>query len=786
MVDRSGGKITPIPDQRDQDGRPGAGQPGSAYSGYSVAYNMGQGSAGGYTPGITLGTPADWFGPLNPQAPSAPPEVMGRKFDFPSGYNLNIEPRAYKPIKFSDLRWLADGYDVLRTIIETRKDQVTRLNWNIKPREDAFGKKLMKPNDPLLSEIRDFFTMPDGEQFWDAWVRTLLEDLFVLDAPAVFCRRNRGGKLIGLDNIDGSSLKVIIDDWGRIPQPPIPAFQQNLKGLPALNYTTRDIIYRPRNMRSHDVYGYGPVEQIIMTINIALRREIFMLQYYTEGNVPEALIGAPDNWTPKQIVEFQNWWDGILAGETGTRRRARFVPGGMGKTFIDTKEKALTGETDEWLVRICCFAFSITPTPFIRQVNRATAESQKEQATEEGLAPIQQWLKSYINYIIRREWKTDKAEFSFEIPDDIDAEKQSTVLTNYVKAGIFSINMALDKLGEDPIDGGDQHLALLPTGWVPIAPTNQFGASGGAEGAGEVNDDVKARGTVKDGKEPPKDTSAPPNPAPVAKGPTTEVGKLAESPFGKANTPVVLVNVDRAPIRDKETQLNILIEDALDQAKRDTLPHIKASLHQLGKASLFDGPISSKIAQSLNFSALQNIAGKIGDILVSVAQNTVNYISGHFTISTDDLDTALKDAGDTAQNRGEELVSLDPGAEMSIMPTTINMIDEIIDDGIKRQLTPDEIVGSIEERVFDNSRAVMIANAETSRAVSYGTEAIASTMVSSGVTKGWITMGDDRVCSDICAQNELDGFIPMDYKFSSGHKMTPGHPRCRCSIMLSH
>jgi phage portal protein BeeE len=64
----------------------------------------------------------------------------------------------------------------------------------------------------------------------------------------------------------------------------VTAYQQVLKGLPAVNYSARDIVYRPRNVRAHKVYGYSPVQQVLMTVNIALRRQLWQLDYFFEGS----------------------------------------------------------------------------------------------------------------------------------------------------------------------------------------------------------------------------------------------------------------------------------------------------------------------------------------------------------------------------------------------------------------------------------------------------------------------------------------------------------------------
>jgi hypothetical protein len=405
-----------------------------------------------------------WFGPQNPLAPIAPPDVAGRQFDYPPGYNLVTRPRAYEPIGFFELRALADCYDLLRTIIETRKDQVARLGWSVKPRR----RRVAVANDPRITRIEAFFARPDGANAWEPWLRTLLEDLFVIDAPTLWAERTRGGDLLRLHPIDGATIKRVIDQWGRTPLPPYPAYQQVLHGMPAVDYTARDIIYRPRNPRVHKVYGFSPVEQIIVTVNIALRRQVYQLQYYTEGNVPEALIGTPDAWMPDQIERFQLYWDALNAGNTAQRRRARFVPGGVAKTFIPTKEPELTGATDEWLARLCCFAFSVSPQPFVRQMNRATAETAQDQATAEGLAPIRQWVKQLVDDIIAEEFAAPDLEFLWQDDAPADPAKAASIATDYVKAGIKSINEVRAELGLGPVAGGELPLVMTAQGPVRL------------------------------------------------------------------------------------------------------------------------------------------------------------------------------------------------------------------------------------------------------------------------------------------------------------------------------
>ena len=78
--------------------------------------------------------PGGWFGPGTPLVPMAEPVPVGRQFDYPVGWNLRIRPRQDEALDFGDLRALAERWDLLRLVIETRKDQFAALDWVVRPR----------------------------------------------------------------------------------------------------------------------------------------------------------------------------------------------------------------------------------------------------------------------------------------------------------------------------------------------------------------------------------------------------------------------------------------------------------------------------------------------------------------------------------------------------------------------------------------------------------------------------------------------------------------------------
>lgn len=778
---------------------------------FNVAVSYGNSAAG-----VVQGTGADWFGPLNPVKPQAPAEVAGRIFDYQTGYNLNTAPRASEPVTFAQLRGLADAYDLLRLVIETRKDQMGRIPWAIRPRnDDKAGVKISDADKKRAEAAEKFLRRPDGFNNWDHFLRLLLEDLFVLDAPTIFMQRNRAGGLLSMRVLDGSTIKRVIDDWGGTPLPPVPAYQQQLKGLPAVDYTVRDILYRPRNPRVNKVYGFSPVEQVIMTVNIALRRQVYQLQYYTEGNIPEALIGVPENWTPEQILTYQAAWDALMEGNTANRRHAKFVPGGVAKTYIPIKEPEQKNEFDEWLARVVCFSFSIPPTPFIKQMNRATADNAHDSAAEDGLAPLQLWLKGIMDDILEREFDAADLEFKWQDDKEVDPVKQKDIVTSYTGAAIMTINEGREALGLDPSDdpAADTLMVKTATGFVPLgagtaqeeraATSHEAGLNADAEGNGDASNAPPGGTGSGQGKK--TDDGKPEPSKPAAAKDDKEVGKLADLPFAKAakTRRIKALTCDSPTIEAATAKMAKLLTARLKAIGGDVAGQVKRLLRKLGK--LPDDPAHpgdheentaaeadmtwGRIVNDIDLSGINSIADDTAALVEQVASEAVRGYLAQVGVTTEsDLVNQINErAIEWAKERSAELVSFNADAEYSLVSSTREAIRQVIVDGLTENIGTDEIAANLEASFgFSADRADLIARTEISTANSMGSligARGARDDLGLDTKKAWSTAGDDKVDEDICQTNEDEGPIPLDQDFQSGDESTPGHPNCRCAMV---
>jgi hypothetical protein len=121
--------------------------------------------------------------------------------------------------------------------------------------------------------------------------------------------------------------------------------------------------------------------------------------------------------------------------------------------LIETRQPPLKDQYDEWLARIICYAFSVPVSPFVSQVNRATGETMRQQATQEGLVPLKAWVKNALDHVIQECMNEPALEFVWVGDDAIDPLEQAQTLQILVGAGIKTREEARADLGLAPASG---------------------------------------------------------------------------------------------------------------------------------------------------------------------------------------------------------------------------------------------------------------------------------------------------------------------------------------------
>jgi hypothetical protein len=394
-------------------------------------------------------------GPIPAAESGGPPADLRHqpiRWAFPWANNQVWTPRRGALTPFATLRTLADVSDITRICIETRKDQLCSMSWNITAREKDGG----EASATRVREIQQFFARPDRRRDFGTWLRMAIEDVLVVDALSIYRRRTRGGGLFALELKDGATFLPLLDEDGDTPLPPKIAYRQIINGQPMTggDCTVDQLMYRPRTVRTHTPYGLSPTEAVLLSINAALTRQVFNLQYYTEGNVPEGLLEAPEKFTTQQLIEFQEYLDDYLTGNLAARRRLKAVH--HGAKVHEFKEPDFTGQYDEWLVKLNCAAFAVPPQEigFTADVNKATGEQQENVAYRRGVKPLAQFFKGIFDEVIAVDLGAPDLEWTWVGGEAEDKLKDAQVDQLYVDMGALSVDDVRARLGKKPIGVG--------------------------------------------------------------------------------------------------------------------------------------------------------------------------------------------------------------------------------------------------------------------------------------------------------------------------------------------
>jgi hypothetical protein len=439
-------------------------------------------------------------GAINPVREDGRPNP--RRYEFQVAQNINITPTRLVP--FGTLRSAADQIDILRRCVEVIKQKMIGLDWDIVLGEDAVEKVMAETGEKSnlramqiakdkysddINRMRQFWKQPDvsnGLLFAD-WLNMALEEVLVLDAWAVWPQSTVGGEVLGLQILDGSTIKPLIDDRGMRPAPPTAAFQQILYGFPRSEFSAPveseeadgefladELQYMVRNRRTNTVYGYSPVERALTLADIYLRRQQWLRAEYTDGVLPELLFTSTADFgnNPDLLKAYENVFNDDLAGDTAQRKRARILPTGLEPVQFDGYGEKFKDVLDEYLVNSICGHFGVLPTEigFAPKTGLGGASFQAGQAESSeviGVMPLANWtarMLSNLSYVFMG--MPRELEFQFAPSGRTDSAGLAAEVDIKRKNGGLTLNEARSREGLPLIEApeADQPMIVTPSG----------------------------------------------------------------------------------------------------------------------------------------------------------------------------------------------------------------------------------------------------------------------------------------------------------------------------------
>jgi hypothetical protein len=497
------------------------------------------------------------FGPSTPAQPTPMDIARGgmilpRRNQYPVGYNLPSPPGAFKLIDFGTLRSLAKIYDVGRRCIEVRKQEVATMDWEItfkdpdrakvakqearqRSRAAAQGivSSKMDSDAEAIKELEAFWDQPDPiRQFgFDDWLKILIENILVIDAPAIFAhptwmpgRGHLGSDLYALEILAGDTIKPLIDVRGAPPMPPNPAYQQFVWGIPRtelqqdlLDAQTRPLqsppngldgeyqmpsgqplgmpggddgapqLYYPvYNPQDDSLYGFSNTEQIILTVNLALKRQQWWTSYFTEGSIPAGLLHVPEDWPPQEVREYEETWNSLLAGEMAWKHRIRAVPGTMGFTALKPMVGTDAGITafDEWLSRLACIGYDVTPdeiglSPKGGLGGAGYSAAQENVTYRKSLKPVTNWVQKLARRVNERHFGRSDLILRFMYEEAEDALRHAQEDDLLIKNGTKTQDECRQDRGMDPYEDGigSKPMLVMRTGALLLRDVDAMSTS---------------------------------------------------------------------------------------------------------------------------------------------------------------------------------------------------------------------------------------------------------------------------------------------------------------------
>jgi HK97 family phage portal protein len=363
----------------------------------------------------------------------------------------------------------AEHSEWVRAAIDIRRDQVAQAEWVVEP-DDPEGRS----SQQTIKKLEELLQEPNAiDGGWRTFIQRIVEDLLVLDAGVIEKERTLSGGIAHLHAVDGGEIRVDRYWDGSDPDAAryywYPDYQERAR------FTSADMVYMMANPMTYRVVGLAPLETLKMAVDAELSGQSYNTRQL-KSPAPDGLLDLGEQARPDQVDDFKRYWNAEVAGKgamafLGGSKGAQFLP------FRSSNRDMQFLEYQLYLVRKIAAVFGLSAQDFGMplDINRATAQVQKDQTDDRGLRPLLGLVQSFITREIVHDaafgGRRNNLSFKFtalNLKESMDRAQ----INRYALAGIpwKTIDEARADDGRPPVGGalGDSLVAMGPRGPVRI------------------------------------------------------------------------------------------------------------------------------------------------------------------------------------------------------------------------------------------------------------------------------------------------------------------------------
>ena len=416
---------------------------------------------------------------VNPVTGRAEPRIT----QYQVAENLMI---TQEPAPFGKLEWAARNVDIISRCITIRIDDITKMSWTFDVADDTIAEIMAEENcshakaatiardkyGKQIAEMTEAWEDPYPLQnkTWRSWISQALWDYFVYDEVVVYPNYTLGGKCFGFDIVDPSTIKILRDDKGRVPQYPLPAFQQILWGYPRGEFTASPLNEVNAEFNSQEqrgpvrpsdslnvfighpqtkmLYGFSAVEQCLQFTDLYVNRQEWLLAEYKAGSTPAMFLETDSALELWQLADNDRILNDYYSGMTANRHTIRSLPGGTKVVQTTTVDEKYKSDYDEFIAKRIAAIFGVAPNQ-VGIVARAglgggkgSHDGETESAETVSTKPTINFIVDMVNTLCRQHLGMDK-NITFNITNDSSSTDQLNrykAFSTAVNGGMLTLN----------------------------------------------------------------------------------------------------------------------------------------------------------------------------------------------------------------------------------------------------------------------------------------------------------------------------------------------------------